>query len=56
MLKKVIFATALALGFVTSFHFGKGKMLPKAVELTASAGACCTPMDPGCCLVGCCGD
>ena len=25
MLKKAIFATALALGFVTSFHFAKGE-------------------------------
>lgn len=56
MLKKAIFVAVLGLGFVTSFHFGKGKLLPNKVEITAPAGACCYPGDTDCCRVSgaCC--
>jgi energy-converting hydrogenase Eha subunit C len=47
MLKKVIFAAVLAMGFVTSFKVGA------AVD-TAGAGAMCYPLcDPKCTLDSC---
>jgi hypothetical protein len=42
MLKKAIFATALALGFVTSFHMGRAADGTKAIQVdTASTAAAC---------------
>jgi hypothetical protein len=56
MLKKAIFVAVLGLGFVTSFHFGKGEILPSKVEITTPAGACCDPWDTQCCMISgaCC--
>jgi hypothetical protein len=58
MLKKAIFAAALALGFVTSFHFARGQALPDRVEVkkAAACGDCqpgegmsCCDVDMSCC-------
>ncbi len=46
MLKKILFATALALGFTASFAGGKAAVQTGAgVELVGSAGACGDPTD-----------
>jgi hypothetical protein len=45
MLKKVIFAAALTLGFVTSFSFGRGIIHTNKIEIGTPAGACCYPGD-----------
>jgi hypothetical protein len=57
MLKKVIFAAALALGFVTSFHVAKGQVIPNRVEITKASACRCDPNVYACCMTdtSCCG-
>jgi hypothetical protein len=57
MLKKVLFAAALTMAFVTSFHFGRDGILPSKASVVPTAGACecncgeswCRDFYPGCC-------
>jgi hypothetical protein len=46
MLKKVVFAAALTLGFVTSFHYGRATKL--TITPAASAGCYCGPLNDCC--------
>ena len=45
MLKKVVFAAALTLGFVTSFHYGRGSGVPKGVTVSTPVSASNCPCD-----------
>jgi hypothetical protein len=50
MLKKILFAAALALGFTASFSAGNARSLSQRVDIFPNAGACCQSCNcfPGC--------